>query len=99
MDKQLIIEKIKTVIDPHIGIDVYTLGFIYDIEIRENNTVFILMTLSTPMCPLESELKQDITDAVLSIPDVKNVEIKLTFNPPWKPPAELLRKPEDDIMF
>lgn len=86
-----IIERLKTVIDPHIGIDVWTLGFIYEISIKSNSHVHILMTLTTPMCPLDGELGEMIREAIQDI-GVEKVEIEKTFDPPWQLPESLREK-------
>ncbi len=83
-----IIEKLKTVIDPHIGLDVWTLGFIYEITQRDDGSVHILMTLTTPMCPMEGSLKQDITYALKEL-GITAVEVETTFDPPWEPPEKV----------
>jgi len=98
LNKEKVIKALETVIDPHIGIDVYSLGFIYEIDVKSDEEVFILMTLSTPMCPLDSEIKADIRQAIEKL-GVKKVDIKLTFHPAWQPPAHMMRDPEEDIMF
>lgn len=90
LTKDHIIEQLKTVIDPHIGLDIWTLGFIYEITIRDDQHVHILMTLTTPACPLGNELNEMITDA-LEIIGVEKVEIERTFDPPWQPPEALRR--------
>lgn len=81
--------KLKTVIDPHIGIDIYTLGFIYKIDIDKKDNVKILMTLTTPACPLASFLLKEVHDAVKSLNVVKDVEVELTFDPPWQAPTKI----------
>lgn len=88
--KDQIIEQLKTVIDPHIGLDIWTLGFIYGITIIDDTHVHILMTLTTPACPLGNELNEMIEE-VLRIIGIEEVEIERTFDPPWTPP-EALRK-------
>ncbi|MBP9760875.1 MAG: DUF59 domain-containing protein [Candidatus Magasanikbacteria bacterium] len=86
--KEKIIEQLQTVIDPHIGIDIWTLGFIYNIDVKEDTAVHILMTLTTPMCPLESTLKQDISDALAEI-GITTLTMQTTFDPPWQPPQKV----------
>ncbi|PIT86591.1 MAG: aromatic ring hydroxylase [Candidatus Magasanikbacteria bacterium CG10_big_fil_rev_8_21_14_0_10_43_6] len=88
LTKEAIIEKLETVIDPHIGIDIWTLGFIYEITIRDEKSVHILMTLTTPMCPMAGSLKQDITYTLKDL-GVETVEVETTFDPPWKPPPKV----------
>ncbi|MBI2966967.1 MAG: DUF59 domain-containing protein [Bacteroidetes bacterium] len=87
MDKkeleQIIIEKLKTCYDPEIPVDIYELGLIYDIRIDDENNVEIIMTLTTPMCPVAESLPADVEHKVRSIEILKDVKIKLTFDPPW----------------
>lgn len=81
------IEQIKMVIDPDVGIDIWTMGLIYDIQIREN-MVDVLMTLTTPFCPAAPMLQEQIRDNLESI-GAREVNIAITFEPPWKPSDEL----------
>lgn len=86
--KEQVIKQLETVIDPHIGLDVWTLGFIYNIDIKDENNVHILMTLTTPMCPLDGELSQEIREAIHQL-GVMNVTVEKTFDPPWQPPEKV----------
>jgi len=92
MDKdkqqQKIIEALETVIDPEIGIDVWTLGLIYHVTTPTPKKVHVLMTFTTPLCPFGGQLKQEVEDALKAI-GFAEVEIELTFKPSWEPPAEL----------
>ncbi|MBT3817092.1 MAG: DUF59 domain-containing protein [Candidatus Magasanikbacteria bacterium] len=88
LKKEQIIEALKTVMDPHIGLDVWTLGFIYEIDICDEKTVSILMTLTTPACPLESNLKEDIRESIHAL-GVEKVEIEMTYDPPWQLPESV----------
>lgn len=87
MDKELIknqiIDAIKTVYDVEIPVNVYDLGLIYNINIKDDNTVTILMTLTSPNCPVAESLPVDVRNAAASVKDVKDVIIELTFEPPW----------------
>src|SRR5690625_1120092 len=79
-----IIGAIKTVYDPEIPIDVYELGLIYDVMINEENLdVKILMTLTTPNCPVAESLPAEVKEKVRSVDNVNEVELELTFDPPW----------------
>jgi metal-sulfur cluster biosynthetic enzyme len=78
-----IIESIKTVIDPEVGFDVYSMGLIYDIIINDDETVKINMTLSTKGCPLHELMKQWVKDAVLKVEGVKDCEIEIVWEPAW----------------
>ncbi|WP_297505946.1 metal-sulfur cluster assembly factor [Thermococcus sp.] len=85
LTKELILEKLKEVIDPEIGLDVVNLGLIYDLQIRPDNTVYVKMTMTTPGCPLTMWILRAVEDKILEIPGVKDAEIELTFDPPWSP--------------
>jgi len=85
LTEEMILEKLKEVIDPEIGIDVVNLGLIYELDIRPDNTVYIKMTMTTPGCPLTMWILRAVEDKVLEIPGVKDAEIELTFDPPWTP--------------
>ncbi|MBL4651939.1 MAG: DUF59 domain-containing protein [Flavobacteriales bacterium] len=88
MDKKqlenTIIEVIKTVYDPEIPVDVFEMGLIYEIKIDEESNVQIIMTLTSPSCPVAESLPQEVKDKVAGINDVKSAEIELTFEPPWE---------------
>ncbi|ASI98845.1 metal-sulfur cluster assembly factor [Thermococcus celer] len=85
LTEEMILEKLKEVIDPEIGIDVVNLGLIYELKIRPDNTVYIKMTMTTPGCPLTMWILRAVEDKILEIPGVKDAEIELTFDPPWNP--------------
>lgn len=85
--REQVIEKLKTIIDPDIGIDIWTLGFIYEINIKEHEA-HILMTLTTPLCPLQSVLKEDVEKAVYVL-GFDSVCVQITFDPPWRPPEKV----------
>lgn len=80
-----LLEAIRPVIDPEIGISVVDLGLIYQTRMVENNTAHVLMTLTSPMCPLGPEIMNGIHAAVATVPGVSEVKVELTFNPPWDP--------------
>lgn len=86
--KEQIIQVLQVVFDPEIQIDVWTLGLIYNLEIKED-IVNIKMTFTSPMCPYGPMLMDDIKSKVMGIKDVKDVNIEITFDPPWKPSDEL----------
>ena len=83
-----VIEKLKSVVDPEIRLDVWTLGLIYKIEI-ENDIVKILMTFTTPFCPYGEMLLDQIRDSLSAIKGIKEVEIEITFEPMWQPSEEV----------
>ena len=78
-----IIAVIKTIYDPEIPVDIYELGLIYDVMVNENFDVKILMTLTTPNCPVAETLPVDVEDKVKTVKGIKNVEVEITFDPPW----------------
>ncbi len=81
--KESIMEAAKNVRDPEIGIDIWTLGLIYDIKTKEDKTI-ITMTLTSPMCPYGPSLMKDVKDK-LKQKGFKNPEINLVFEPAWVP--------------
>lgn len=83
--EEMVLEKLKEVIDPEIGIDVVNLGLIYELKVNPDNTVYVKMTMTTPGCPLTMWILRAVEDKILEIPGVKDAEIELTFDPPWTP--------------
>ncbi len=80
--KELVLNKLKEVNDPELGINIVDLGLIYKITTKKND-VHILMTLTFPGCPLGSIIKQEIDEKVGSIAGIGEVNLEITFNPPW----------------
>ena len=78
-----LIEALKTVYDPEIPVDIYELGLIYDVFVNEDNEVKILMTLTSPNCPVAESLPQEVEEKIRSIDEVKTAEVEITFDPPW----------------
>ena len=85
IDKNKIIEALKTVYDPEIPVNVYDLGLIYEINVNENDEVKIVMTLTAPGCPLAEQLPEQVKQAVAAVQGVKSVWVELTFDPVWTP--------------
>tara|TARA_B100000700_G_scaffold304134_1_gene376445 strand:- start:37 stop:348 length:312 start_codon:yes stop_codon:yes gene_type:complete len=79
----MIIDKLKQVYDPEIPISIYDLGLIYNVDIKENNNVDILMTLTTPHCPVAQDLPKQIEDEVAKLEEVNIVRVGITWDPPW----------------
>ena len=77
------VNELKQVYDPEIPVDVYELGLIYDVFINETNEVKILMTLTSPNCPVAESLPKEVEDKVKSLDEVKDAEVEITFDPPW----------------
>lgn len=78
-----IIRVLKTIYDPEIPVDIYELGLIYDVMINADLEVKILMTLTTPNCPVAEILPVEVEEKVKSIDEVKTAHVELTFDPPW----------------
>ncbi len=86
--KEEVIEILKTCNDPEIHIDVWTLGLIYNLNIKKDK-VFIKMTFTTPLCPYGPMLVEEIKSKILDNQSIKDVEVEVVFEPPWKPSDEL----------
>lgn len=82
LKKTTISKKLKEVIDPELGVSVVDLGLIYGIEV-EGNSVFVLMTLTFPGCPLASVIQKEVENKLKEVEGIGGVEVKLTFDPPW----------------
>ncbi|MEM9686867.1 MAG: iron-sulfur cluster assembly protein [Bacteroidota bacterium] len=78
-----IVRVLKTIYDPEIPVDIYELGLIYDVFVNEDNDVKILMTLTTPNCPVAETLPVEVEEKVKSIDEIRNAEVEITFDPPW----------------
>ncbi len=76
---------LKTAVDPEFGLSVIDLGLIYEIKVTDGKKVYIKMTLTTPMCPLANVIVADVYHRVKEIQGVEDVDIELTFDPPWSP--------------
>jgi FeS assembly SUF system protein len=80
-----LIEKLKTVFDPEIPVDIYELGLIYKVDVSDERVVAIDMTLTAPGCPVAGEMPIWVRDAVMQIPDIADCAVNLVFDPPWDP--------------
>jgi len=78
-----IVKVVKTIYDPEIPVDIYELGLIYDVFVNEDFDVKILMTLTSPNCPVAETLPLEVEEKVKSINEVKDAEVEITFDPPW----------------
>ena len=78
-----IIRVLKSIFDPEIPVDIYELGLIYDVFVNEEYEVKVLMTLTTPNCPVAETLPLEVEEKVKSLDDVKDAEVEITFDPPW----------------
>lgn len=78
-----IVNALKTVYDPEIPVDIYELGLIYKVDIGDDRTVAVEMTLTTPNCPAAAELPGMVESAVAAVPGIADVKVDITFDPPW----------------
>ena len=81
--KDKVILEIKKIYDPEIPVNIYELGLIYKIEIDDKNKVEIEMTLTSPNCPVAESLPKEVKDNILKIDGIKDVNLKLVWDPPW----------------
>lgn len=82
------ITEFKTIFDPEINLDIWTMGLIYEIDIKSDTEVKILMTYTTPMCPFGADIKRQVEEKLTDL-GFTTIAIEVTFNPPWKPSEEL----------
>ena len=78
-----IVQVLKSIYDPEIPVNVYDLGLIYNVDIDKDNNANIVMTLTAPGCPVVDILVDDITQAAQAVEGIENVNVELTFEPPW----------------
>ncbi len=78
-----ILQVLKTVYDPEIPVDIYSLGMIYEIEVDEQAKAHVVMTLTTPNCPVAESLPAEVREKISHIPGISEVDLELTFDPPW----------------
>ena len=81
--KNKIISVLKRIYDPEIPIDIYELGLIYDIKIDESGLADIVMTLTSPNCPVADSIVNEVITKIKEIEEISDVEMHLTFDPPW----------------
>ncbi len=79
------IEAISTVFDPEIPVNIYELGLVYSVEVLPGDNVEIVMTLTSPMCPVAETLPGDVETRVREVDDINDVNVILTWDPPWTP--------------
>ena len=82
--RERIIETLKTIFDPEIPVDIYELGLIYEVTVSPFGDTHVLMTLTSPNCPVAGSLPGEVEDKVDTVQGVKSTEVELTFDPPWE---------------
>ena len=81
--KKEIIEEIRKIYDPEIPVNIYELGLIYDVKIENESTAKIIMTLTSPNCPVAESLPQEVKDSAMQVEGIEKVDLDLVFEPPW----------------
>jgi FeS assembly SUF system protein len=79
-----VIEAIQTCYDPEIPVNIYELGLIYEININEENAVHVMMTLTSPSCPVAETLPPDVESKIAAVEGVSSAKVEITFDPPWE---------------
>jgi len=80
-----VVEALKSIYDPEIPVDIYELGLIYDVAISDDGDAVVTMTLTTPHCPVAESMPGEVELTVLSVPGIRDAEVKLVWDPPWDP--------------
>jgi FeS assembly SUF system protein len=81
--KKEIISEIRKIYDPEIPVNIYELGLIYDVKVENNNTAKIIMTLTSPNCPVAESLPKEVKDSAMQVEGIEKVDLDLVFEPPW----------------
>ncbi|MCF6213295.1 MAG: DUF59 domain-containing protein [Flavobacteriaceae bacterium] len=78
-----IVTVLKSIYDPEIPVDIYELGLIYDVFVNENSDIKVLMTLTSPNCPVAETLPVEVEEKIKTLEEVNDAEVEITFDPPW----------------
>ena len=81
--REKIIAEIRKIYDPELPVNIYELGLIYDVKVKENKAK-IIMTLTTPNCPVAESLPKEVKDSAMQVEGIKEVDLDLVFEPPWE---------------
>ena len=81
--KEKIIEEIKKIYDPELPVNIYDLGLIYDIKIKDEKFAIIKMTLTTPNCPVAESLPKEVKEGAMQVEGIQDVDLELVWDPPW----------------
>lgn len=82
--EERVIDEIRTIYDPEIPVDIYELGLIYEVTIDDENNANIIMTLTSPSCPVAESLPLEVEEKCGSVEGVKKAKVELVFDPPWE---------------
>jgi FeS assembly SUF system protein len=83
--QQSVVDALKSIYDPEIPVDIYELGLIYDVAVDADGDAVVTMTLTTPNCPVAESMPAEVEMRVLSVPGIRDAEVKLVWDPPWDP--------------
>jgi FeS assembly SUF system protein len=83
--KDRVVETLKTIYDPEIPVNIYEIGLIYDVTVTDDNSVHVLMTLTSPMCPVAESLPPEVEQKVAETDGVTGATVEVTWDPPWDP--------------
>ena len=81
--KEQIIEEIRKIYDPELPVNIYELGLIYDIKVKDEKIAIIKMTLTTPNCPVAESLPNEVKEGAMQVEGIKDVDVELVWDPPW----------------
>ncbi|KEZ52242.1 MULTISPECIES: metal-sulfur cluster assembly factor [Metabacillus] len=81
--KENIYGALELVVDPELGVDIVNLGLVYDVDLDENGTALVTMTLTSMGCPLAGTIIDQVKAALRDIPEIKETEVNIVWNPPW----------------
>jgi metal-sulfur cluster biosynthetic enzyme len=91
-----IIESLKQVVDPELGINIIDLGLVYRIDIDDDGLTQVFMTLTTPGCPAGPQIKHEVVDSLSAVDGIGDVKVQFVFNPPWSP-AMMSQEAKDEL--
>jgi FeS assembly SUF system protein len=80
-----VIEALRSVYDPEIPVNIYELGLVYEVDVRDGASVHVRMTLTSPMCPVAETLPPEVEAKARAVPGVRDVEVEVVWDPPWNP--------------
>ena len=81
--KEQIINEIRKIYDPELPVNIYELGLIYDIKVKDEKFAIIKMTLTTPNCPVAESLPKEVKEGVMQVEGIEDVDLELVWDPPW----------------
>ena len=81
--KEQIIEEMRKIYDPELPVNIYDLGLIYDIQLKDEKYAIIKMTLTTPNCPVAESLPKEVKEGVMQVEGIEDVDLELVWDPPW----------------